>query len=96
VSIQCEACTLPVDEHVVRCPHCGGFTGVPVDPAAAAAVESLTVLAGTPRVDMPPDGPFEAVGRIVNAAIEVIVPRRSADAEPLPRATARRRPKTER
>lgn len=95
MSIQCEACTLPVDEHVVRCPHCGGFTGVPVDPDAAAAVESMTVLAGTPRVDMPSD-PIETVGRIVNAAIEVIVPRRGADAEPLPRATARRRPKTER
>ncbi|MFT3694892.1 MAG: hypothetical protein QM831_17210 [Kofleriaceae bacterium] len=39
--IPCQACSKPVHEQSVRCPHCGNATGVELDPVAAAEADMI-------------------------------------------------------
>jgi hypothetical protein len=75
MAIPCEACGRPVNEEVVVCPHCGGPTGVPVDPVAEHQVISTLPPIARRRAAEPL--PFDKV-----------LP---ADPTDLPRAIARRR-----
>jgi hypothetical protein len=80
VAIPCEACGEPVHEQAVKCPHCGDFSGVPVDPIAAAEISTQPII--KPAVDL--DVAFgEAVIGIVDAVSS------HADNAELPRAVAR-------
>jgi hypothetical protein len=95
VAIPCDACGQPVHEQAVRCPHCGDYTGVPVDPVAAAEVELIPAVLARPRADeLPLDGVASAlvdvVSHAIGAAAELVKPDRPDD-DPLPRATARHR-----
>jgi hypothetical protein len=82
VAIPCDACGEPVHEQAVKCPHCGDFSGVPIDPIAAAEISTQPIV--KPAIDL--DVAFgEAVIGIVDAVTNVASP----DNAELPRAVAR-------
>jgi hypothetical protein len=84
VAIPCDVCGEPVHEQAVKCPHCGDFTGVPVDPIAAAEIATQPIV--KPEVDL-----HVAFGETVVSIVDAVTssePDVRADAE-LPRAIAR-------
>jgi hypothetical protein len=92
MAIPCEACGQPVHEKVVKCPHCGDFTGTPADPVAVAEAEDA-VGAVENRIDpsLPLEARFanaiaDAVTNAIDAASELV---KSDRDERLPRATVR-------
>jgi hypothetical protein len=107
VPIPCGACSQPVHEHAVKCPHCGGATGVVANPKwtaeeRAAAIE-LARIEGDKYIPPnqygtgPADPEFGAIGLAAGAVVAVV---RSAvgavveerESEPsIPRAIARDR-----
>jgi hypothetical protein len=94
VAIACDACGKPVHEQAVKCPHCGDFTGVPVDPVAAAEISVTTATAiDLPRDDEPLEARVastivDAVSHAISVAVELVKPDEPDD-DPVPRATAR-------
>lgn len=82
MAIPCEVCGEPVHEQAVKCPHCGDFTGVPVDPIAAAEISTQPIV--KPEIDL-----HVAFGETVVSIVEAVTSEpEQADAE-LPRAIAR-------
>jgi hypothetical protein len=80
VAIPCEACGEPVHEQAVKCPHCGDFSGVPVDPIAAAEIATQPIL--KPEID-----PAFAFGEAVIGVVDAVTSH--PDNAELPRAVAR-------
>jgi hypothetical protein len=101
VAIPSEACGEPVHEQSVKCPHCGGPTGVPVDPIAKTAIETMRpmpVVAQPPSTGLEPiESGFDPVGTALRGVGKVIeaasglVTDDADDDDGLPRAVARTR-----
>ena len=97
MAIPCEACSRPVHEQAVVCPHCGDHTGVPADPDAAVLVAALPAV--PEAVTAPPSTPEEAVASVIAPIVEAIGVAVGSALEllggepesPLPRAVARER-----
>ncbi|HEY1816936.1 MAG TPA: hypothetical protein VGG74_31525 [Kofleriaceae bacterium] len=93
MAISCEACGLPVHENVVKCPHCGSFTGTPADPIAVAEAEGAMATAQEPIDDrLPLEARFataiaDAVTHAIDVASELVKSEQADDR--LPRARAR-------
>jgi hypothetical protein len=107
VPIPCRACTKPVHEHAVKCPHCGGSTGVAVNPkwtdeerAAAielARIEGDTYIPPNHHGTAPADPEFAVIGLAAGAVVAVVrsaveaVVEERASEPSIPRAIARER-----
>jgi hypothetical protein len=82
VAIPCDACGEPVHETSVKCPHCGDFTGVPIDPIAAAEISTLPKV--KPEIDLD-----VAIGETMVAIVDAVTTSNDAGNAELPRAVAR-------
>jgi hypothetical protein len=107
VPIPCAACRKPVHERSVKCPHCGGATGVTPDAkwtaeerlaaVELARIESLRNVPppsyGMTNASYNPDAVLlDVVGAVVKGAIDAVARAPEREAE-LPRAVARERRK---
>ena len=81
MAIPCDACGEPVHEQAVKCPHCGDFTGVAIDPIAAAEISTLPIV--KPEVDLQ-----VAFGETMIAIVDAVTSAEPDNRE-LPRAVAR-------
>jgi hypothetical protein len=105
VPIPCAACSKPVHERSVKCPHCGGATGVTPDAkwtaeerAAALELARIDSLRSVPppsygmtQAGYNPDAVLlDVVGAVVKGAIDAVA-RSPEPATELPRAVARER-----
>jgi hypothetical protein len=82
VAIPCDVCGEPVHERAVKCPHCGDFTGVPVDPIAAAEISTQRIV--KPEIDLD-----VAFGETLVSIVDSVTNVGASDNAELPRAVAR-------